>query len=379
MARQPVMIVCLLALLTPACGGGGGKKETKKPDTDLDVQKPPPPPETAEDREKKRLAAAHLIIPEGSNCLPVALKEPGAPHFEIAAIDSAAVMCAIDTDTSRLLGPVGCWSVAIPGGELTYKPAAPLPGRGFSVLLEGKCARGYCMPDDAKLPGNNIAHITWNVDATKVAVLAGEDVHIFDAATKARESGFSIRGDKGMTSEPRLVHWVGELILVEGKGKGTEAAVWMFKPDGTGVGPIIPMGAKDGKPATTHMGSFAMLDKNRIAIAERGFSTVAIYETDSGKRAKLVRRLPKLPCTLTEQDAYWAEQDVGPKCKEAMDKEFTPLIGADAVAGSKSMLVVLRGARLGELGVLDAKTLAEKKAIKMSWCEVGNGSPPPNG
>jgi hypothetical protein len=45
------------------------------------------------------------------------------------------------------------------------------------------------------------------------------------------------------------------------------------------------------------------------------------------------------------------------------------LMGATAVAGAKNFLVLLRGDRLGELGVLDAKSLAEKKAIKLPWCE----------
>jgi len=30
----------------------------------------------------------------------------------------------------------------------------------------------------------------------------------------------------------------------------------------------------------------------------------------------------------------------------------------------------LRGPRLGELAVIDAKTLAEKKSIKMPWCDA---------
>jgi len=48
-------------------------------------------------------------------------------------------------------------------------------------------------------------------------------------------------------------------------------------------------------------------------------------------------------------------------------------MGATAVAGAKNFLVLFRGDRLGELGVLDAKSLAEKKAIKMPWCSEGGG------
>jgi hypothetical protein len=35
--------------------------------------------------------------------------------------------------------------------------------------------------------------------------------------------------------------------------------------------------------------------------------------------------------------------------------------------------VLLRGDRLGELGVLVAKSLAEKKSIKTPWCADGEG------
>ena len=45
--------------------------------------------------------------------------------------------------------------------------------------------------------------------------------------------------------------------------------------------------------------------------------------------------------------------------------------GATAVMGSKSLLVLLRGPRLGELAVMDPKSLAEKRAIKLPWCEAG--------
>ncbi|MEO7095845.1 MAG: hypothetical protein ABI175_21475, partial [Polyangiales bacterium] len=72
-------------------------------------------------------------------------------------------------------------------------------------------------------------------------------------------------------------------------------------------------------------------------------------------------------------DAYWKDENdkVGAKCKDALQKSFGALQGATAVAGSKNFLVMLRGPRLGELAVMDAKTLAEKKAIKLPWCDGG--------
>jgi hypothetical protein len=46
--------------------------------------------------------------------------------------------------------------------------------------------------------------------------------------------------------------------------------------------------------------------------------------------------------------------------------------------GSKSLVVMLRDDRLGELAVMDPKSLAEKSAIKMPWCtaeaDAGGGA-----
>jgi hypothetical protein len=85
-----------------------------------------------------------------------------------------------------------------------------------------------------------------------------------------------------------------------------------------------------------------------------------------------VRKLPRVACKPDELDAFWHDGDkVTDKCRDSIMKASGPLMGADAVMGSKSLLVLLRESRLGELAVMDAKTLAEKKAIKMPWCDAG--------
>ena len=363
-----------LPFVLVACGGGDKKPPKKPVASKKKVVEPPKPAETEEDREKKRMAAAHEIVPDGSSCLPMALKENTGPRLELAAIGADAVVCAIDTDETRLLGPVACWKVDLAAGGLTYIPSAPLPGRGISVLIEDRCARGYCLPKDAKAPAGKVARMAWSPEGAKVAILFGDDVHVYDASSKAHESSFSIRGDKGVTNDPVAVHWVGDVVFVEGADSGPYAGVWAFKAaDGSPVGGIEAIGAKDGKAISTFGGSFSLLDKGRVAVAEQGFSTVTIYETANGQRSKLVRKLTKPPCKNDEVDAYWKDENdkVGAKCKDALTKSFAHLQGATAVAGSKNFLVMLRGPRLGELAVLDSKTLAEKKAIKLPWC-TGN-------
>jgi hypothetical protein len=364
MVRHPVTISTVLLLV--ACGGGD--KKTAKLPTVTKTDKPAVKKETEEDREAKRMAAAHALVPDGSTCLPASLKEPGAPRLEVAAVNGELVVCAIDIEPERLLGPVACWKVDLKANPigLAYTAAAPIPGRGISVKLDERCARGYCLPKDAKVPAGNVVEMAWHSEGAKVAVVAGDDVHLFDAATKAHEKSFSIRGEKGVINKPTAVHWVGDVIYVEGD-EGAAAAVWAFKPDGTAVGAIEGIGST--KPASTFNGSFSVLDKTRVAVAEQGFSTMTIYEGDTGKRSKLVRKLNKPPCKADELSAFWAgNEGVGPKCKDHMTKNFEHLIGATAVAGSKSLVIALRGSRLGELGLVDPKSLAEKSSLKLPWC-----------
>lgn len=378
MLRHPLVITNLVVAVSAFAGcGSDPKPKPKKPEV-VEEEPPPPKVETEEDREKKRVEAAHAIVPDGSTCLPLALKESGAPRLELAAVESAAVVCAIDIDESRLLGPVGCWTVDLASGALAYKSPAPLPGHALPVNLDDRCARGYCLPKDAKAPPTKMVSLAWNAEGSKVALLAGDDLHLFDAGTKAHEKSFSVRGDKGVSNEPRAVHWVSDVLFVEGFDQGPYSAVWAFKSDGTQVGPVTAIGAKDDKPLSTHNGSFSLLDKTRVGIAEQGFSTLHIYEADTGKRSKLVRKVARPPCKADELDAYWTDNPdaVGAKCKDHMVKSFSTLIGATAVAGKTNFLVMLRGDRLGELAVLDAKTLAEKKAIKMPWCEAGSAADP---
>ena len=362
----------VLPLLLVVCACGGSKKVAKHPkdDDEADV-KPTPPPETEADREHKRHEMAVAIIPDGTTCLPTSLKDDNAPRLELAAVNKEIVVCAIDTDRTRLLGPVGCWKVAL-DGSLTYQAPAPLPGRNIDVLLDGRCARGFCLPSDAKLDGVKVAHIAWNLDGSKVAVLAGDQVHLFDASTKAHQSSFSIRGDKGVTDDPFAVAFVGDAIFVQGADEGPFSAVWQFKTDGTAVGPLVPIGSKDNKPLSTYHGSFTVLDPTLVGISEKGFTTFTTFNIETSARTKAVRKVAKPSCKPAEIEAYWKDGDkVTDRCRDSMTKLYGAYEGADAFMGAKSLLLLLRGDRLGELVAVDPKSLAEKKVIKMPWCDKG--------
>lgn len=123
-----------------ACGGGD-KKSSTTPKAGKGTGKASATKETEEDRANKRHAAALAIVPDGSTCLPAVLKEPGAPRLDLAAVGMDSIVCASDTDKSRLLGPIACWKVNLENGKLTYQVAAPLAGRGIDVRVDDRCAR----------------------------------------------------------------------------------------------------------------------------------------------------------------------------------------------------------------------------------------------
>jgi hypothetical protein len=365
MVRHLGVLACLMSMVVGGCGGDSKKPPPKKPV--VEKPDPEPPKETAEDRAAKREAAANKIVPKDSTCLPMALKDKDAPHLELAAVGADAVICANDNDADRALGTIGCWKVDLASGELAFRSREPVNSRGVTVKLDGKCAHELCLPKDSKVPEDRKALVVANTDGSKFAMLVGEDMHVYDGE-KTHEAAWSIRGDKGIASDPVRLHWVSKHIFIEGND-----GVWVYNAeDGAPVGAIEPIGGKDGKPVPVKGNSVVVLDKTRVAIAENGFSTVWTYEADTGKRAKLVRKVAKSPCKAAETEAYWKGDEAPAKCKDFMDKNYGHLVGADAVAGSKNLLVLLRGPRLGELAVLDAKTLAEKKAIKLAWCEQGD-------
>jgi len=203
--------------------------------------------------------AAHKLVPEGSTCLPLSLKEAGAPRLEVAAINSELVVCAIDIEPDRLLGRSRAGRSTSRRRRSASCPSLPLRSRAVASRQARRSLRaGYCLPKDAKVPGDRIVHMTWHPDGAKVAVVVGDDLHLYDAASKAHEKSFSIRGEKGVLGTPNAVHWVGDVLYVEGSDDAS-AAVWAFKPDGTAIGAIEAIGTT--KPASTRGGSFSVLDR----------------------------------------------------------------------------------------------------------------------
>ena len=137
--------------------------------------------------------------------------------------------------------------------------------------------------------------MTWNVDRSKVAVLAGDQIHLFDAESRTYASSFSIRGERGVSGAPTGLYWNDAAILVVADD-GAASPVWVFRPDGEPLGPILSPD-RPATPLSTRNGAVLLLDALRVGIAERGFSTLTIYDTATGVQTLRARRLPASECT----------------------------------------------------------------------------------
>lgn len=364
-----------------ACGGGGSaKKESKKPVAKKTTKgksgKPATKkPMTEEDRAKKREDQANKLVAADSTCLPSVLKDPASKlSLELGAVGSEAILCAMDHDEDRLLGAAGCWTVDLAAGALKFRDRSAIPGRGYHAAIERGCVRGFCLPKDQEVPAGQPALISWSLDGSQVAVAAGDQVHLFDAASKDLAKSIALRdpaqGDKVMPGTAKSMWFLGENLFFHG-GEAGSTSIWAYKTDGSASGQLMGLG-KGNEPVAMGHGSFSLLDKDRVAVSERGLSTLTIFEVGPGKRSKLVRKISNGPCRSAQVEAFFSTEapaDIPPKCASHLKNTFGEFMGTTIVAGSKNFLAALTGARIGELAVIDSKNLSEKRSIKLPWCE----------
>jgi len=355
-------------LLTAAAACGGTPKATKQSATP--AAKPGAKPLTEADREATRQKAAREIIAEGATCAPAELKGSGDIVLQLGTAEKGAVLCAVDAKQDRWLGPIACWTVNASGGELTYQAPAPLPGVPFQVKLDGRCARGRCLPEEADVSAGN-AWMAWN-NAGDSVVLAGDVAYVFAADGAAKGSIMprdTNHADKALVGDITAAAFVGDVLFVAGGGDGG-GRVFAFKTDGTAVGVVERLGSAEKGPATISSGSLAPYSPTQVAVLEGGLTSLLTVEAGTQKRAKLVRKPPKTVCKPKELAAFrkGGEFKVGAKCDADLKKHFEPYVGAMVVAGPKHALALLRGSRDGAIVKLDAKTLVETAEFPEPWC-----------
>ena len=180
--------------------------------------------------------------------------------------------------------------------------------------------------------------------------------HLRRGVARRTSRSFTIRGDKGVTNDPTAIHWVGDAIFVEGADRARTRGLGVQGRDGTPVGPI-ERARRQGRASRCRRTSGSFVDPRQERASRspsRASRRSTIYEVDTGKRAKLVRKLPtKPPCKADRARRVLARRD-GQGRRQVQGAHDEDLRAPDrrgrASPARKNLLVLLRGAAARRAG-----------------------------
>jgi hypothetical protein len=298
-------------------------------------------------------AAARLELARA--CLPVGLRAPGAPRLALGQLDRAAVLCAVPDRGA----PSACWKVELadgfsPAGALTPRRAAPLPGQA----LTARPGDAVLAPYPYASAGDAPVQLAFSDDGEALAIRSGDRIRTYDASSPRPLHEIALAHEPGLAWG--ALHWIGHTIFVEGTRDGA-LGVWAFDARDEGAEILAPATTGRWHPAGS---TFVALDLLRVGIAAPGLASLTVYDLTalhSTARPPARDRSGALAPIVTGTVVRRACP--APPCDD--DPSYT---GADLVAGTRSLVALLRGPRLGEIAVLDPATLAERRTIQLPWC-----------
>ena len=173
---------------------------------------------------------------------------------------------------------------------------------------------------------------------------------------------------------PTAIHWVGDAMFVEGTDGTTSARLGVQarrhagRPD---------RGARRQGPASRSRPQRLVLassTRTRVAIAEQGFSTLTIYEVDTGKRAQARPQdaeagPPARPTSSTRSGR--SGDKVTDKCKESLEQELRRTWSVPTPSPAqelRSCCCAARGSASSRV-LASARRSPRRRAIKLPWCE----------
>lgn len=299
-------------------------------------------------------------------CLPKAHK---GETRQLGLVEGAPVLCTVVAGEAQSGSRVSaCWDVDLKTGSLATRAPAQLPGHGMSVALDAKgCYDGYCLgkPEEGEII------VSPSTDGRHLVIHANLTARVFDVKTKKLVNSFGFRPEKGKDDDAVSnavvdVLYVGDTIYAVGSDAGPYIGVWAFKDDGTPRGLI----KEGGDSFSVYTGTWSVIDDGRVAFSDEGMRRLLILSSKDGKRKLLKRRVKVAPCKEGDISAYLGEStDVPAACKKHIEKVFAPYLGATIAAmPGGDLLFALADKSGSELAVLDSKSLAEKKRIKLKQC-----------
>lgn len=305
----------------------------------------------------------------GGDCLPRALKDKhGKLWLSLGSVGGAPVACVFDD--KRV---VACWDVDIKNHALHARAAAPLPGHSYRVPVVGGCAAGWCGLDvdtgDAGDPPTAV--VATSTDGAHVAVgitvgdFAQRTISIYDASTRKRVRTFTPSISNILVD----LCYVDDRVFVIGSDAGPFVGVWSARDDGSETHFIEDA---HGTMFNISLGGIRVLDEHRVALTDMSSEMMAIVTARSGDRVD-VALPPRLRRGCSAGDLESLEEfnePVGAACKQYLRREVIPYLGAPMIAqGDGTIVVALHDDALGQLAILDARTMREKKRVRLPICK----------
>jgi len=311
-------------------GGGGGGDEVAK--------EAPPDPD----------ADRHALVPADATCVPAALRDRA--RLQLANVEGAPVLCAIDTAAEGNVGVIACWNIGVETGALAPRAAELPAGVGVEITLD---AQGCAAPGACVTGASGSAWMARNTESA-TAIATGGAIHVVGGDAKAPIP----LGDV----EPAGLIFVDGTVYVQSNTDGTVHAFRVS--DGKALGPVTQLGGKNPQPISVRHGGLSVVDDARIGLADAGLQTFTTVEAKTTKRTKSVRKVPKNPCKPKEMAAFG--EGAKPKCVEHVAKVYAPYDGVSMIATGKDDYLALRA---GELVVVDGRALVEDKTVAPAWCQ----------
>jgi hypothetical protein len=258
---------------------------------------------------------------------------------------------------------VGCWGVDA-NGKLSARPAIPVPGASRGIARGTTCHDGMCWPP-AQMGPLQLARLVMHPDGKRAAVLVGNNVSVYDVASKKPISRFRLRknpgdapGEHEITNHPVDLFVVGETAFVLGVDVIPGAGLFPYSLQGKALGPEY---------AGVFLGGVA-IDEHKLVLNDTALTELTILDgLDADQARTITRNVPEGPCKLSDdpeillrQDGYKPGTD---KCQDYMLKHYTPYVGATIVSHGKGFI----GLGNIELFTLDGN-LVETRRVKLAVC-----------
>jgi hypothetical protein len=270
-----------------------------------------------------------------ASCLPA-----GSYHYVLGRTGGKLVLCGT-TSRGTLFG---CWGVD-GKGALSARATSPIPGTAVAVDAAKGCHEGLCW----KPPGEDAAfdkvRVAMHPDGKRAAALVGEDVTIYDVASKKATLTFPLRkngdlvGEHEVSNGPVTLWFAGEGVFILGLDAGPAGALFPYSVGGKALGPAY---------WSVYMGGVA-IDEDKLVLNEDALKKLTTLDGRAKGGKTIVRQLPKSPCKPEEDPELEIPEDYQPgtnKCFDYQLKHLSQYHAAQIVSDGAGYVGLTPGAAL---------------------------------